>query len=180
MFKTASTSCWWSVGAWTVNARELTSLRAAISRPAKAALKVPKLRGDTDEMYHRRINRAFKLTMTDCKLPDIDAYVLSRMYDYAGHLQRAVTANPLHLAGHLLKYRDAEWKDALTAMVGHQGHNGRISPWNWERQFHSYFRSLSLNWQEVARDREKWFSHRRAWIRHALGSRSRSTNFGVL
>ena len=145
MFKVASTSYCWSVGAWTVNGRELASLRAAFARPAKAGLRVSRLWGDSDETYHRRMNRSFKQTLSECKLADIDVYVLGRMYDYAGHLMRAVDANPLHLVGHLLKYRDAEWKDALTAMVGHQGHNGRISPLNCERQFYSYCRGLNLS-----------------------------------
>ena len=113
MFKVASTSYCWSVGAWTVNGRELASLRAAFARPAKAALRVSKLWGDSDETYHRRINRSFKQTLSECKLPDIDVYVLGRLYDYAGHLM-------------------------------------------------------------------KWHTYRRAWIRHTLGSRASSTNFGVL
>ena len=180
MFKVASTSFCWSVGAWTVNQRELCALRVAFSRPAKAALKVPRIWGDTVESHQRRMNRALRQTIQECRLPDIDVYVLGRMFDYTGHLMRLVARNPLHLTGLVLKFRDSMWKDAHTVLAGHQGHPGRISPWCWERQYHSYFRAHGLCWQDISVDKAAWNSHKKAWIRQMLGSKASSSNYGVL
>jgi len=178
MFKVASTSFCWSVGAWTVNGRELSTLRASFARPAKAALRLPRLWGDTDESFHRRLNRSLKTCLKEKQIPDLDVYVLVRLYDYAGHLARAISLNPTHLTGQVLNFRNAEWKQSMTDVLGHQGHKGRTHPWCWERQFHSYFKLQGEIWQEVALDKNQWHLNRSAWIEHMLGSRAASTNMG--
>ena len=179
MFKVATSSFSWCVGAWTVNSRELTSLRSAFKRPAKSMLRMRKLWTETDEGFQRRLNRTLKACMVECRIPDTDVYVLARIFDYAGHLARAIAVNPTHLTGVALNYRNASWKQDMTDAIGHQGHAGRVSPWNWERQFHSYFKTLELDWQEVAIDRMIWLSHRSPWIQHMLGSRSAATYTGA-
>ena len=178
MFKVASSSFCWCVGAWTVNSRKLSALRATLRKPAKSAMRVPRYWMDTEKSYHRRGNRIARETMKENRTPDIDVYVLGRMYDYAGHVLRESDRNSHHLIGHLLRFRNSAWKQAVTEVVGHQGHSGRISPWDWERQYHSYFRGEGLLWQDVALDKKSWLDHRPKWIRHTLGSRSTSACFG--
>ena len=95
----------------------------------------------------------------------LDAYVLGRLYDYAGHLVRAIQANPGHLTGIALDFRDAPWKRTMTELVGHQGHPGRFSPWSWERQFSSYFQLEGLLWKEVALERDSWACRKTAWMK---------------
>eukprot|EP00973_Karenia_brevis_P055119 7664281-Karenia_brevis.AAC.1 len=63
----------------------------------------------------------------------------------------------------------------MQGVFGHQGHPGRYAPWNYERQFDSFFHSLGLNWLEVARDKQHWAQHQHAWLRHMLGSRAQCT-----
>ncbi len=63
--------------------------------------------------------------MVAAELQTIDVYILGRMYDYAGHLIRVLHENPRHLTGFVLGYLDAEWKEALSEVVGHQGHLDR-------------------------------------------------------
>lgn len=70
----------------------------------------------------------------------------------------------LHLTGIVLRYLDAEWKEALMEIVGQQGHSARFYPWNWERQFHIFFYALGDSWKEVARHRERWISYRSEWV----------------
>ena len=178
MSEVARSSFCWSVGAWTVTQRELATLRAAFARPAKRALRVQRYCGDSDEMFHRRANRVLRQTMNQAKVADMDVSVLGRMYDYAGHLARALANDPSHLTGLVLNFRDAEWKAALTETVGHQGHEGRFAPWNWERQYHCFFRGKQESWKEVAKERVKWHSYRSEWVRFVLGSRAGSTGFG--
>eukprot|EP00973_Karenia_brevis_P014655 1999137-Karenia_brevis.AAC.1 len=86
------------------------------------------------------------------------------MFDYTGHLVRAVRSNPGHVTGCLMNFRNAAWKRYLTESIGHQGHTGRVTPWNWERQYDAYFKAKDLEWQEVASYREEWHSHKRAWM----------------
>ena len=90
--------------------------------------------------YHRRLNRTLHRTMCATGVDGLDFYVCKRMYDYTGHLVRALAENPMHLTGMLLEFRDAQWKASLTEVVGHQGHGGRFAPWNWERQYHVFVR----------------------------------------
>ena len=71
--------------------RQLSQLRAAWARPAKKALRVPRFRGETDEHYHRRLNRTLAQTTSDAAVGRIDCYVLKRMYDYTGHLVRVLS-----------------------------------------------------------------------------------------
>ena len=163
-----------------MNQRELSALRSALSKPARAAMKVPRIWGDTDETHHKRMNRVLRQTLSESKLPDLDVHVLSRMFDYTGHLMREVSRNQNHLTGHVLKFRDSMWKEAHTALAGHQGHDGRFSPWCWERQHHSYVRAHGLCWQDVSLSKSAWNDHKKPWILHMLGSRASSSNYGAL
>ena len=43
---------------------------------------------ESDEHYHRRLNRMLNATLNDAAAERIDHYVLRRMYDYTGHLVR--------------------------------------------------------------------------------------------
>jgi len=54
----------------------------------------------------------------------------------------------------------------------HQLHSGKVAPWGWERQFHSFFWKFNLHWDEVAVEKNRWYSYRSAWIKHMLGSRA--------
>ena len=163
MHLVACSSFSWCVGAWTINRRLLTSLNGVFTRHAKSSLRLPRFRREGDAGYHRRMARELWEKMQEANLARMDAYVLGRLYDYAGHLARAIQANPGHLTGIALDFRDAEWKRTMTEVIGHQGHPGRFSPWRWERQFSSYFQLEGLLWKEVAIDRDEWLSHKMAW-----------------
>ena len=169
----------WCVGSWTVTRRQLASLSAVFARSAKKALRAPRLWSDMDEAYHRRGNRLLKKTLVDCGLASIDVHVLGRMFDYTGHLLRAVETNPGHLTGQIVALRDAQWKRMMTEEVGHQGHPGRINPWNWEYQYHVIFVRQGLEWKDVPQDRDEWRSHRQDWIRHMLGRRAHTAIHGA-
>ena len=172
MHKVASSSFCWSVGAWTLTKRQLSQLRGVFTRPAKPALRLPRIFAESDERYHRRLNRTLQQTMCAAGVDGLDVYVCKRMYDYTGHLVRALAENPLHLTGMLLEFRDAQWKASLTEVVGHQGHGGRFAPWNWERQYHAFFDSLGESWQDIARNKTKWHENRAAWIRYMIRGRA--------
>ena len=180
MHKVAASSFTWSVGACTVNQHQLATLRAAVSRQAEASLRVRRLWGDTDEEYHRRANRTPKRNMDACRLADVDVYVLKRMYDYTGHLPRVIKDKPDHLTGKVIAYKDAEWKSALTQVLGHQGHKGRFSPWDWERQCGALFRLVNRHWKLVAVDRVLWRELRPQWLRYMLGGRVVNSRMGSL
>ena len=176
MQKVACSSFCWCVGSWTVTRRQLISIRAVFARQAKRALRLPRYWGDSDEVYHRRANKVLRLTLHESRILPIDAYILKRMYDYAGHLVRVSARDPQHLTGAVLGFMDAQFKDALTAVIGHQGHNGRFSPWNWERQYHSFFNRKGMSWKDVAKDREEWQKHRDDWIESMRGGRAAASN----
>ena len=172
MHKATSSSFCWSIGAWTVTKRQLSDLRAALATPAKRALRAPRYWAESDEAYHRRLNRLLQKTLLEADVSTLDKYIQKRVYDYAGHLVRALSDNPAHLTGLVLRYRDAEAKEALAAQVGHQGHPGRFAPWNWERQFHGFFRRGGESWQEVAGDRLSWVDYRPCWINFMIDRRA--------
>ena len=178
MFKVWTSSYSWCTGAWTVNSRKLLAFKSAFSKLAKRAMRPPRFWSDSDEVFHRRSNRLLKETTIQCGLPDVEVHLLATMYNYAGHLVRSSCRNQGHLTGRLVKFRCSQWKDALTQIVGHQGHHGRVSPWCWERQFHSYFRELELDWWDLAASREKWLSHRAPWLVSVLGSKSETAILG--
>ena len=127
---------------------------------------------ETDEHYHRRLNRILNQTMNEAAVDRIDHYVLKRMYDYTGHLVRVLDENPRHLTGMLLQFRDAQWKEAMTEVIGHQGHSGRVAPWCWERQYHAFFHYLGERWQDIARDKAQWKNHREQWISYMIRGRA--------
>ena len=93
------------------------------------------------------------------------------MYDYAGHLVRLHARNPQHLTGVVLSFKDARMKADLTAVIGHQGHSGRFAPWNWERQFHSFFHAIGEIWKHVAQEKGKWASYRENWANSMIRGR---------
>ena len=109
--------------------------------------------------------------MSDAEVGRIDYYVLKRMYDYTGHLMRVLAENPRHLTGMLIQFRDAQFKQDMTDVIGHQGHKGRVAPWCWERQYHTFFHMLGESWQEVAKDKEHWLKHREDWISYMIRGR---------
>ena len=78
----------------------------------------------------------------------------------------------------MLRFRDSLWKRDAMMALGHQVHRGRVSPWSWERQYHSYFTQQGLIWQDVAADKESWAAHKEDWIRFLMGCRSASAFFG--
>ena len=78
----------------------------------------------------------------------------------------------------MLRFRDASWKRQMTEAIGHQGHDGRVAPWNWERQYASFFRQRDQEWTHVALDREAWATHKRPWLLHMLGSTWRAAQMG--
>ena len=99
MHKVACSSFCWSVGAWTVTQRQLINMRAVFARPAKRVLRMALYWSDSDQIYHRRVNKVLRQTMCKAQVESIDAYILKRMCDYIGHLVRACSRNPLHLTG---------------------------------------------------------------------------------
>jgi len=117
--------------------------------------------------------------MKDCKVPDLDAYIWGKMYDYAGHLIRAINTKAQHLMGQVLNFRNAGFKETSSAVVGHQGHNGRVAPWNWEQQHHSFFHGRGKDWQDIAGNRNSWQAYRGAWIKFALRSRAEKVYLGT-
>ena len=155
-----------------VTKRQLSELRGAFAAPAKRSLRAPRYWGESEEAYHRRLNRLLQQTLAAAGVETIDLYLLTRMYDYAGHLVRALQDNPLHLTGLVLRFRDAQAKAAIDSEIGHQGHPGRFAPWNYERQFDAFFKLMGAHWQEVASDRSKWRSQRDAWISFIVKGRA--------
>ena len=123
MSKVASSSFCWCVGAWTVNKREISRLKAAFNRKAKQAMKFPRLWCDSDESYYRRCNRLYKKLLRSADILELVQYVLGRMFDYVGHIIRESQRNPNHLTGWLINFRDALWKETMAALQGHQGHS---------------------------------------------------------
>ena len=63
---------------------------------------------ESDEHYHRRLNRMLNQTMSGAAIERIDHYVLKRMYDFTGHLVRVSAENPRHLTGMVLQFRGAQ------------------------------------------------------------------------
>ena len=116
MFKVATSSFSWSVGAWTVTQRKLQSLSATFSKPAKAAMRAPRFFHEFDEQYHRRLNRALKAVLQSCELPDVHVYVLPRMYNYVGHALRAFNRPSGHSPEAFISYRDSVWKMLMTVI----------------------------------------------------------------
>ena len=94
-------------------------------------MRLPSYTHETDEGFHRRLNRLYKETMEAEKLADMDLHVLSRMYDHVGHTVRSTRRVDVHLTGAMMNFRDSGWKKMMTLIAGHQGHNGRVHPWNW-------------------------------------------------
>ncbi|CAK0817341.1 unnamed protein product, partial [Prorocentrum cordatum] len=117
---TSNYSC--CVGAWIVNQRELSSLKAAFTKAAKSVLRVPRKQGDTDEAYHRTCNRILRDTIIEGWAAVVDVYALRRMHDYTGHLVRAIRWDPEHLVGAVILRGDSEWKCNMTDTIGLQGH----------------------------------------------------------
>ena len=129
--------------------------------------------------FHRRLNKCYKQLVQSEKLPDLDVYVLARMYEYVGHLIRVIRREPAHLTGKLIDFRDSDWKEYLTETAGSQGHPARFHPWNWEYQYHSYFRKLGKSWKDAAQQKQEWRAHRRPWIEHMLGKSASNANYGI-
>ena len=117
--------------------------------------------GDTDETYHRRCSRMFKDLQLAADVPDFDRLILGHMYDYIGHIIRECERNLGHLTGWVIRFWDSLWKQTMTAL---QGHAGRVSPWCWERQYHSFFWEKGLHWIQVAKDKQQWCSYKAEWI----------------
>ena len=141
-------------------------------------MRVARMWNDTDESFHRRANRVLRDELSSLSLPDMDVLILSRMYDYVGHLLRSIDRNPEHLTSHLIMFRDIDWKIAMTVVAGHQGHSGRVAPWNLEFQYHAYFWQHEMHWKAAAMNKETWQKHRKPWIKHMLRGRSDSSRFG--
>ena len=68
----------------------------------------------------------------------------------------------------LVRFRNAQSKQDMTEVIGHQGHQGRFAPWCWERQCHTFCELLGQSWQEVAQDKAKWLKHRADWISYMI------------
>ena len=90
--------------------------------------KVARIWGETDQHYHRRVASFVKRERTKNDVKDLDAYVLSRMYDYVGHVIRMGSRYPGFLPCIALRHRDKSWCLQHQEVLGHQGHHGRFNP----------------------------------------------------
>ena len=106
------------------------------------------------------------------KLRDPDAVVLSRIYSFAGHVCRLEAYDPQRLTLQVFRDRDRMWAREQVVSVGHGGHPGRFSPWNYEFMFDRYWAPRGVEWTTVASDKDRWKSKEINWIKFMLGSQS--------
>ena len=137
----------------------------------KKCIRLPKLWGEEDAHYHRRVASCSKEVRAKQKLIDLDGYILGRMFDYVGHVLRAGSRDPQCLPFVVLCHRDKEWCWNHEAIFNHQGHSGRVHPWTYERQFQDYFAKLDLDWKAVANSKPSWNRHRKTWIKSVYGGK---------
>ena len=135
-------------------------------------MRLPRKLDETDGHYHQRLNSAIKHTKQHHRIPNLDDRVMSRMYDYVGHLVRAGTRNPTNLAYIALSHRNREWCLQHQELLGNQGHRGRVQPWTYERQFYEHFETEGRNWLTVAENKIEWTNHftKGDWLESRTGS----------
>ena len=104
--------------------------------------------------------------------------VLSRAYDYAGHVVRYGSRNNTLVFQVLMQHCRAECRE-MSRVIGHQGHPGRHAPWSWELQYDSFFVKQGIDdWKDVAMDKTTWLSHKADWMRFRLGKRCAHASMG--
>jgi len=131
---------------------------------AKKYLRVPRIFGEADSTYHRRIARTLRGLKQALNIPDVDVFILHKMFSFAGHLVRKGEYLPEFLPARVLLFRCKAECRTVQTFIGSQMHPKRFSPWSWERQFDTYFSQRGLSWIEVAKDKSMWNSHQQAWI----------------
>ena len=172
MMKVAEGAICWSVGHWKPRQRDLVGLRGMMLNQFKKIMRLPRKPAEEDSQYHRRLVSAIKRTKEHHCIPNLDDRVMSRMYDYIGHLVRTGTRDPNNLAYIALCHRNREWCLQHQQIFGHQGHQGRVQPWTFERQFYEHFEREGRDWMSVAENKTEWTNHltKRLWVESRTGS----------
>ena len=91
-----------------------------------------------------------------------DMVVLSRVYDWAGHVARFQKWAPERYALRALLFRDIPYLKRLESEYGHQMHYRKFKVWRWEQQFVRFF---GLGWKDLAISSETWAEHKLFWQR---------------
>ena len=171
MMTVAESAICWSVGHWKLKKTDQSNLRGIMTEQFKKFMKLPRKPAETDDAYHRRLGAAIKHTKEHHRIPNLDARVLSRMYDYIGHVVRAGQREPNNLAYIALCHRNREWCLQHQELIGHQGHAGRVQPWSYERQFYEHFETENRNWMTVAENKKEWTNQitKNFWIEGKTG-----------
>eukprot|EP00973_Karenia_brevis_P067427 9377724-Karenia_brevis.AAC.1 len=115
----------WSVGAMGLTQNTLQKFRAGLFRKAKGHMNVTRLRGETDNSYHKRLGKAVKEAQYKFKLPDVDVLFLRRKYDYAGHIVRLGRSDTSSLLLKAIMWKCKGWQREMQEAFGCMGHSGR-------------------------------------------------------
>lgn len=146
MHKVATGTLNWCVGAWKIHQKAMRHVKGNFDAFAKKHQQLPRLQHETDKEYGRRNARLLATTKRKLKQATLDRVILTRQYDYIGHVMRFVDRNPTCLLRHILENKDKLWKVQHQHVFSFQGHQHRVPPWNWEYQFDDYFSSLGVHW----------------------------------
>ena len=178
MFRVFTSAFAWSAGPWRTTAKQLSKARATFFQEARQHLRVHRIWGETDAAFARRQALAYRAAQRARRLPDVDVYILSRIYDYVGRAVRAGARDANSLQLKFMQFRDESWRAQSQRILKHQQHPVRTPPWTWEYMFSKYFRNASLEWQEVVANKLDWKSHRKSRIVAMFGPRSSKSEFG--
>jgi len=70
---------------------------------------------------------------------DLDATVLRRQFEWAGHLVRRTVEDPARLSAIVLNFFNEDTRNTNRDLVGRMGWGGRVNPWSYENQFVGFF-----------------------------------------
>ena len=171
MFRVATGSISWSVGPWSVTQRDLQGLNGMLLAEYKSCIRLPRLWGETDNHYHRRLSSMSRKIRIENRILDFDAYILGRMYDYVGHVVRMGMRDGDFLPCVALRHRDKACCREQQELIGTQEHQGRVAPWMHEQQFVPFFDAVGLDWKDAAASKQHWLKHRAAWVKARYGKR---------
>ena len=153
----------YNVGSLNLTQRHLQKVRATEDAMQRRVLRLKVPTGEENEAgdYLADCHSQLHRLRTKYGLERWHICVLSRVFDWAGHVGRFSKWAPERLAYKALVWRGASYLQTLEDLYGQQVHGRKFKVWRWEQQFTRHF---GREWMHLTWNSDDWAALKSSWI----------------
>ena len=150
----------WCSGSWNLTNAQLSNLKGLQLKMLRKMFSGKRPPDMSLDFYLKNVHSRVKDIKARHNVQDLDVIALRHHFAWAGHVSRLATEDPQRLVGKVLKFRDREWLDLISAQNrGRQLHCRILKTWRWEQPLYKYASFLGIgSWHDLAKCKRSWIS----------------------